>query len=106
MGQKLSPEDIEFYKRADEVLFYLWDPIGVSKTPEARDEYYGYLSVVFSMFKQGKSPEEVASYLTQVERDRMGLSGASKQEEGNLEIAMLLEEHRCFVLEKFKQGGA
>ena len=43
MGYKSSREEIELYKRVDEVLHYLWDPIGVAEEPWARDEYYSYL---------------------------------------------------------------
>ena len=49
MGQKLPPDQMELYRRVDEVLHYLWDPIGVAGAPEARDEYYSYLPHVFSL---------------------------------------------------------
>ena len=42
MGRGISSLDEELYRRVDEVLHYLWDPIGVAGIPEARDEYYGY----------------------------------------------------------------
>lgn len=43
MGHKLTDDGLELYRRVDEVLFYVWDPIGVANSPAARDEYYGYL---------------------------------------------------------------
>ncbi len=103
MGTKLSQQDLELYRRIDEVLFYLWDPIGVSGTPEARDEYHAYLPVVFSMLKQNKEPNEVARYLTRIERERMGFDGGEKQDKRNLEIALLLEDHKLVILEKFSR---
>ena len=33
----------ELHRRTDEVLHYIWDPIGVSGVPTARDEYSGYV---------------------------------------------------------------
>jgi hypothetical protein len=33
----------EFNRRADEVLHYLWDPIGVAGEVMACDEYMGYV---------------------------------------------------------------
>jgi hypothetical protein len=40
---EFMPKDKELYRRIDEVVHYLWDPIGVSDVPEARDEYHSYL---------------------------------------------------------------
>ena len=33
----------EFNNRADEILHYIWDPIGVAGAVMARDEYSGYV---------------------------------------------------------------
>lgn len=97
MGQKLSPPDMELYRRIDEVLFYLWDPLGVSDVPEARDEYYSYLGPVFSMVKQDKSPNEVAKHLTQVACGPMGLSQTPESEKRDIEIANLIMSHKRFL---------
>ena len=51
MGKKLEPKDEELYRRVDEVLHYILDPIGVSGIPQARDEYYSYLPGVFQLVK-------------------------------------------------------
>ena len=37
------PKDAELYRRLDEVAHYIWDPIGISNVPDARDEYRAYL---------------------------------------------------------------
>ncbi|NNC67204.1 MAG: hypothetical protein HKN83_04130 [Gammaproteobacteria bacterium] len=73
MGKKLSPEQNDLYKRVDEVLHYLWDPIGVSGVPEARDEYHSYLPVVFSMLIRDCPKNEISEYLVNIEVDSMGL---------------------------------
>jgi hypothetical protein len=49
LGEKLPPQELELYKRCDEVLHYLWDPIGVAGAPGARDEYRSYLPNVFAL---------------------------------------------------------
>ena len=46
MNKQLSPEHQELYGRVGEVLHYLWDPIGVSGVPQARDEYDSYVPQV------------------------------------------------------------
>lgn len=76
MGRKLNPFELELYQRTDEVLHYVWDPIGVSAVPEARDEYHAYLSQVFSMLLERKGEAAIAEYLARVEVERMGLSAA------------------------------
>jgi hypothetical protein len=87
MGSKLPPLDEELYRRTDEVLHYIWDPIGVSTAPEARDEYYSYLPQVFKLLKSEAGAESIAAYLTEVATQRMGLGENHKRD---LEIAELL----------------
>jgi len=76
MGHKLPPRELELYKRCDEVLHYIWDPIGVRDAPGARDEYHSYLPQVFSLVRDGADSQRVEAYLLEIERDRMGLSGS------------------------------
>ena len=74
MGIKLSPQDEELYRRTDEVLHYIWDPIGVAGVPQARDEYHSYLPQVFALLKNGASKDAIASYLTQITTESIGLN--------------------------------
>jgi hypothetical protein len=74
MGHRLEPHQNELYRRVDEVLSYLWDPIGVVGIPEARDEYHGYLPHVFSMLVNGSARGAIADYLNEVVSDRMGMT--------------------------------
>jgi hypothetical protein len=63
------------YRRIDEVIHYLWDPIGVSDIPEARDEYNSYLSDVEKMLSENSSLNELTDYLLYIETVKMGLPG-------------------------------
>lgn len=40
MGQKLSAPHLALYRAVDEVLHYVWDLIGASAFPQARNEYH------------------------------------------------------------------
>lgn len=71
---KLSPPDLALYRATDEVLHYLWDPIGIATVPQARDEYHGYLPRVFGMIKNGSNEEEIADFLGSIVVERMGLA--------------------------------
>lgn len=96
MGQKLSAEDMALYRAVDEVLYYVWDPIGVSGVPQARDEYHAYLPHVFALVRDGSDANEIAQYLSRVISDRIELNMHSKH---NLEVANLLLEWRTVVRE-------
>jgi hypothetical protein len=63
----------ELYLRVDEVLHYVWDPIGVSGNPMARDEYQSYVPQVVRLLNENANAEQITSYLNQVVTERMGL---------------------------------
>lgn len=50
-----------------------WDPIGVSRIPEAHDEYDGYVMPIFGLLARGASDAELADYLYKTETETMGL---------------------------------
>ena len=100
MGTKLQPDQMELYRRVDEVLTYVWDPIGVAGVPEARDEYYGYLPKVFNMVLQGKPKDEIADYLVQIETESMGFDNSKNSRKNALEIAELLIDHYDWIKQK------
>ena len=87
MGTKLSPPDLELYRAVDEVLHYMWDPIGVSAIPQARDEYHSYLPQVFSRLRSGESSHAIAAYLSEVTTNIMGLSANAQHD---LKVAEIL----------------
>lgn len=86
MGKKLDPQQIELYRATDEVLHYIWDPIGVSDAPNARDEYYGYLPQVFKMLIDESPDEKIVDYLLKMEGERMGLNPNTENAKRVVEI--------------------
>ena len=97
MGMKLSPPDLDLYRAVDEVLHYLWDPIGISSIPEARDEYHGYLPHVFGMVRSGADEAAIATYLGEVVTERMGLSANTAHDQN---IAQVLLAWRISIANK------
>jgi hypothetical protein len=97
MGQKLSAKEMALYRRCDEILHYLWDPIGVGGAAGARDEYNGYLPRVFALV-MADSPDRpaIADYLVSVERDGMSLSPRRAKAE---EIAGRLVDAKKWIFE-------
>ena len=90
-------KDSELYKRCDEILHYVWDPIGVQDIPLARDEYYGYLPQVFKLLKSGADKIKISEYLDRTEEIDIGLSSNLSK---NLEVAKLLINWRNAIYEE------
>lgn len=79
MGRKLTPEQKALYKRIDEIIFYDWDPIGISNTDWPRDEYETYVPRIFGAVIKNDDPEPIAILLGVLEYDIMGLSPAESR---------------------------
>jgi hypothetical protein len=101
MGRRLSPFEKELYQRTDEVMHYVWDPIGVAGIPQARDEYDSYLPQVFSMLIERKTEAEIAAYLSEIEGDRMGLTPAT---ENAAQVASVLTDWCETLRVKYEQA--
>jgi hypothetical protein len=98
MGTKLSPKDDALFEAVDEVLHYIWDPIGVRDCPQARDEYHSYVPQVFGLLRGGATSESISSYLSRVATETMGLSGNTTHD---LKVAIILIDWKEAVDEKF-----
>lgn len=85
----MTDAELELYRRVDEVLYYVWDPIGVAHSPAARDEYQGYLPRVFAMLQEGADATSIAAYLNSIAAERMDLH--QKDENSKLVAELLLE---------------
>ncbi len=87
MGKKLPPQEMKLYCQADEILHYMWDPIGVAGIAQARDEYQSYLPQVFQLVLKNEPKEIIAAYLLDIEENRMGLP---PNKEAAMEISEVL----------------
>ena len=97
---KLSPKEKELYRRVDEVITYIWDPIGIAKMPQARDEYVGYLPQVFKILLDSSSPDKLTNYLVKVAVEHMGNDNSQEIRKDSQEAAELLWEY----LQLMKEG--
>jgi hypothetical protein len=96
VGKKLDPKQMELYRATDEVLHYIWDPIGVATAPNARDEYWGYLPQVFKMLVNDEPDVKIIEYLVTIETERMGLNSHKKKAE---EVVEILKEYKEKIYE-------
>jgi hypothetical protein len=88
---EIMPADTELFRRIDEVVHYIWDPIGISESPQARDEYQAYLKAIVGRVKAGEL-DAIVEYMKWVAGDRMGLSFDEKKARRAAEV--MLEWHR------------
>ena len=83
-------------RRVDEVLHYLWDPLGVFDIPEARDEYYTNTLSVFNLLIQGAEKQEVENFLIKLQVESMGLF---PDRELAAEISEVLQKWKDYIYE-------
>jgi hypothetical protein len=96
MATQLSPQDQQLLRVIGEVLHYIWDPIGVSGVPQARDEYDGYVGPVFTLLRAGAKEPEISAHLERIADERMGLPGRKERSD---EAAAALTDWRDFLAE-------
>lgn len=54
-----------------------WDPIGVNDTPDAADEYDGYIGGIYELIEGGASEAAISSHLREIEIDHMEMTDAA-----------------------------
>ncbi len=88
----LSEPERQLYRRIDEILFFIWDPMGLSKRAVARHEYEAYLPQVFGRVMRDCDHEELVRYLSKMESEQMGLGRNPNMETRTSLVADLLLE--------------
>jgi hypothetical protein len=91
--RKLKSDELE--QRIDEVLFYIWDPIGISPEPNARGEYRSYVRKISEMLRNGRDAYKISSYLCELES---GMLSMPADEGRALTVANLLLGHLEAIL--------
>ena len=85
----------ELRKRVSEVLYYVWDPIGVSFAPEARGEYEDYVTQVFEILQRSEETRELSALLSKIRTEIMGLPENMAKD---IKTAQLLQDHKRAVI--------
>ena len=61
----------------DRILWEVWDPIGVNRMSEARDEYSIYVNGVFELLVNGAADNAIAQHLLEIVINRMEINEAT-----------------------------
>ena len=92
MKRENRENDRRLYQLCNEVLFYIWDPIGVRMTAAARDEYDSYAKTVFKYLKEDQNAKKIADYLSKVRTTSIGLRSARKEDKDVAELLVAWRE--------------
>ena len=96
--EKIS-QNGQLYRRVDEILYYVWDPIGVSDAGATRGEYESHVMGVLRLVEKNESPEAIALYLTEIANKQMGFAPNDQAKARDLKVAALLLEHKWAIEE-------
>ena len=61
------------WQRVADVLWLVWDPIGVNRHPDALGEYDSYTDGILGLLTAKAGRQDVFSYLRHIETEAMGL---------------------------------
>ncbi|WP_298827273.1 hypothetical protein [uncultured Piscinibacter sp.] len=93
----------ELLQRVDEVLYYLWDPLGVAREPSSRQEYSAFASEVFAALVDDADEQRLMELLLLLETDFLGLGPRPSQAR---RVAELLFDWRVLLEQKYAGGSS
>jgi len=80
----------ELYQRIDEVIHYMWDPIGISGIVECRDEYYSYLPKI-SAIVANDTQKDLVKYLIHIEDEWLGFPSRGERKKRKVEVEAIVK---------------
>ena len=93
------------FVRVDEILHYVWDPIGVRGFGDVRDEYDTYVPKVVGLLLEEKGKKAVFDHLYLIESERMGLSITDKSLAHTQKVVDMLHTHYECLKKKADPAG-
>ncbi len=102
MSQAPEQFEQELLLRVDEVLYYLWDPLGVARDPSARQEYAAFVPDVFAALMDDADEGRVMELLLLLETEYLAHGPRPSHDR---RIAEVLIDWRA-LLEQRYGGGA
>jgi hypothetical protein len=86
-----SPQEAvrQFRARLRAILFRVWDPIGVSHSIEAADEYDSYLPRVEGLLAKRAPAEAIDAHLERIETERIGTDARANRARRAVAVQML-----------------
>ncbi len=89
----------DLYQRVSEILYYVWDPIGVLPAAGARDEYDAYVPTVVRLLYEEKEREEIIRYLLDLQTGHMGMNLTDDARARAAHAVQVLIEHNAWIKE-------
>ncbi len=96
MKKRLSQQEKDLKRITDEILYYIWDPLGISPSPQARDEYSSCALGAFARLVDDCNEHQVIEYLS---RMQVELYEINPNKEKDLEVSRLLLGAKSWIFE-------
>ena len=93
----------EMEKRVSEILFYVWDPIGVNRMTSCRDEYESYVPVIAAYLLHDFAESALDALMMFIMEDYMGtrLTNPPRRKYQHLETLRMLMEWRAELFSSY-----
>ena len=93
----------EMESRVSEILFYVWDPIGVNGMPSCRDEYQSYVSIVSAYLLHNFAEAGLDALLMFIMEEYIGVNlvKTPRRKHQHLETLRMLMEWRQDSFQKY-----
>ena len=79
MGWSLwMPDENDLFRRIDEVLYYVWDPMDVRSIPAARDEYRVWAPEIYTLVTSDLNADQLSTCLDEVARIWLGVESTPR----------------------------
>ncbi len=97
----------EMEQRVSEILFYVWDPIGVNRMPACRDEYADYVPLITAYLLDHFPESGVDALLTYIAEEHMGvrLAKPPRRKAQHLEALRLLLAWKSELSSQYPQAA-
>ncbi|MGE4049480.1 MAG: hypothetical protein AB7F38_00310 [Piscinibacter sp.] len=93
----------ELLQRVDEVLYYLWDPLGVAREPQSRQEYAAFVPDVFAALLDDADETRLMELLLLLETEFLGQGPRPSQAR---RIAEVLIDWRALLEQQYGGGSS
>jgi len=93
----------ELLQRVDEVLYYLWDPLGVAREPQSRQEYAAFVSDIFAALLDDADEQRLMELLLLLETEFLNMAPRPSQAR---RIAEVLVDWRALLEQKYGGGSS
>jgi len=81
-----------FYQSIEDILINHWDPLGISDLDCPRDEYRGYVPIIYKLALEAGSREDLIEHLNRIAREVVGVETNAHNDRRAAQLIMALKK--------------